>query len=110
MEWDLVVSKNVSPSRFRVDYPYVRPFFVRPEVLSYGVKPIVVHGVSMNTVDKDRLICECLKYEAGMDSETFSKAIQAYVDDPLKSIRNLQDYAKRRRVTRRVHDVLGGWL
>ncbi len=45
-----------------------------------------------------------------MDSEMFNKAIQAYLDDAQKNIRNLLDYAKRRRVTKRVHDVLGVWL
>lgn len=110
MEWDLVVSKNVSPSRFEIDYPYVKPFFTRPEVFSFGVTTMLIDGVSMNILDRDRLICECLKYEADMDSETFSKAIQAYLDDPQRNIRNLLDYAKRRRITKRVHDVLGVWL
>ncbi len=32
-----------------------------------------IEGVSMNILDRDRLICECLKYEADMDNETFNK-------------------------------------
>lgn len=111
MEWEVIVSKNVSPSRFEINYPYIKPFFVRTEELSFGVTTMEIEGVSMNILDRDRLICESLKNEADMDRETFNKAIQAYLEDPKKNIRNLIDYAERRRVTKRVHDVLGGvWL
>lgn len=110
MEWEVIVSKNVSPSRFEMNYPYMKPFFVRPEELSFGVTTMEIEGVSMNILDRDRLICESLRYEADMDSETFNKAIQAYLEDPKKNIRKLMDYAERRNVTKRVYDVLGVWL
>lgn len=110
MEWELMVSKNVSSSRFKIDYPYVKPFFVRPKEVSFGVTTMGIDGVRMRILDRDRLICECLKYEADMDRETFNKAIQAYLADPKKNIRHLTDYAERRGVTKRVKDVLGVWL
>lgn len=45
-----------------------------------------------------------------MDRETFNKAIKAYLDDPEKNIKNLINYAKKRKVLNRVHDVIGVWL
>ena len=81
MEWDILVSKSVSPTRFNIDYPYVKPFFVKPEQLSFGITTMAVDGVSMNILDRDRLICECIKYECDMDREIFNKAIQAYLAD-----------------------------
>jgi hypothetical protein len=45
-----------------------------------------------------------------MDKETFNKAIQAYLVDPKKNIKNLLTYAKRRGAIKRVHDVIGVWL
>ena len=110
MQWDIIISKNASPSRFEIDYPYVNPFFVPPERLSYGVSTIEIEGCTMKIFDRDRLICECLKYESDMDKETFNKAIQAYLADPKKNIKNLLAYAKRRKATKRVHDVIGVWL
>ena len=64
----------------------------------------------MNILDRDRLICESLKNETNMDREPLNKAIQAYLADPKKNIRNLMDYAERRGITKRVRDVLGVWL
>lgn len=110
MQWDIIISKNASRSRFEVDYPHVNPFFVPLERLSYGVTTMDIEGCTMQIFDRDRLICECLKYEADMDKETFNKAIQAYLADPKKNIKNLIAYAKRRRVIKRVHDVIGVWL
>lgn len=110
LEWNLLVNKNISRSRVELDYPVVKPFFIRPEELSFGITKMEIDGVTMNILDRDRLICECLRYEKDLDSETFNKAIQSYIDDPQKNIRNLMNYAKRRGVTKRVHDVLGVWL
>ena len=110
MQWDIIISKNASPSRFEIDYPQITPFFVAPERLSYSVTTIEIEGCTMNIFDRDRLICECLKYESDMDKETFNKAIQAYIADPKKNIRNLLTYAKRRKAIKRVHDVIGVWL
>jgi predicted transcriptional regulator of viral defense system len=110
MQWDIIISKNASRSRFEIDYPHVNPFFVHPERLSYGITTIEVDGCTMKIFDRDRLICECLKYEIDMDKETFNKAIQAYLADPKKNIKNLLAYAKRRKTIKRVHDVIGVWL
>ena len=51
MEWEVIVSRNVSPSRFEIDYPYIKPFFVRTEELSFGVTTSEIEGVSMNILD-----------------------------------------------------------
>mgnify|MGYP000956871254 FL=1 len=110
MQWDIIISKNASRTRFEIDYPYINPFFVTPERLSYGVTTIEIDGCTMNILDRDRLICECLKYKSDMDNETFNKAVQAYLADPKKNIKNLLAYAKRRKTIKRVHDVIGVWL
>ncbi len=110
IEWDIIISKNASPSRFEIDYPHVKPFFVTPGRLSYGVTTINIDGCPINIFDRDRLICECLKYESEIDKETFNKAIHGYISDPKKNIKNLINYAKKRKVLNRVHDVIGVWL
>lgn len=110
MEWDIIISKNASPSRFNIAYPYIKPFFVSPERLAYGVTTIEIDACPVKIFDRDRLICECLKYESKMDREIFNKAIQAYLADSKKNIKNLIGYAKKRKVLNRVQDVIGVWL
>lgn len=110
LKWDVIISKNASPSRFNIKYPLVQPFFVSPSRLTYGITTIEIDSCIINIFDRDRLICECLKYESNMDSETFNKAIQAYLKDSKKNVNNLINYAKKRKVLNRVKDVIGVWL
>lgn len=110
LNWDIAISKNVSRTRFDIDYPYVKPYYVAPERLSYGVTTAFFESCKIRIFDKDRLICECLKYETELDRETFNKAVQAYISDPKKNIANLLDYARRRKVTKKVHVIIGVWL
>jgi len=110
LAWEIIISKNASRTRFNIDYPPVRPFFVVPERLAFGITTIEIEGCTLQILDRDRLICECLKYEDDLDRETFIKAIQAYVADPKKNIKNLLNYARRRKATKRVYDVIGVWL
>lgn len=60
--------------------------------------------------DRDRLICECLKYENKMDKETYKEEIQGYETDTGKSITKLLEYAQKRRILRKVKDRIGVWL
>lgn len=60
--------------------------------------------------DKDRLICDCLRYRNKMDKEIFNKAIQNYIADPGKNIPNLLAYASALRVKTPVKELIGVWL
>jgi len=108
--WDIAVDKNTSKSRFKLDYPYVHPYYLEPHLLTFGVTTGDYSGIKMKIFDRDRLICECLKYEDKMDRETYNKAIQGYVADPGKNITKLLEYAQKRRVLQKVKHKIGVWL
>ncbi len=110
LNWDIAINKNVSKSRFNLDYPYVKPYYLEPEQLTYGVSIADFEGTELHIFDRDRLICECMKYEQKMDREIFNKAIQAYIHDPEKSIHKLLGYAKQRRIDRKLKSRIGIWL
>ena len=38
-------------------------------------------GNEFQIYDKDRLICDCLKYESKMNREDFKEALQSYIKD-----------------------------
>lgn len=110
LNWDIAVNKDVSKARFKIDYPYVQPYYIEPDSLTFGVTTADYGDCTMQIFDRDRLICECLKYESKMDKETFNKAIQAYINDPKKSVAKLLEYARKRRIYKRVKDMIGVWL
>ena len=108
--WTLAVDKNTSKSRFKMDYPRIIPFYTEPEALSLGASVIELQGCSFGIYDKERLICACLKYESKMSHDDFKTAIQAYIADPDKDISVLMDYARERKVLKKVQSLIGVWL
>ena len=110
VEWHLAVSKDSGKSRFSIDYPFVRPYYVEPTLLELGMTTGTMDGHEVRIYDKDRLICDCLRYRRKMDREIFNKAIQKYIADPSKCVPKLLEYAEVLRVKKTVKDLIGVWL
>lgn len=108
--WRLAVDKNTSKSRFHMDYPKVIPYYTEPEVLEMGKASVELQGNRFAIYDRERVICDCLKYESKMDRETFRSAIQSYIRDESKDISLLMEYARARKVVKKVQGMIGVWL
>lgn len=108
--WDIAISKNVSKSRFHIDGLHVNPYYVDEGVLDFGVVMEDFDGQSLRVYDRDRLICECLRRQKSMDRETFNKAVLSYIADPKKNVASLIDYGKKRRISKRIKQIIGLWL
>lgn len=108
--YHIAVDKNTSKSRFKMEYPKVMPYYTEPEVLEIGVSEILYEGNKFQIYNKDRLICDCLKYESKMNREDFKEAIQSYIKDEEKDILSLMEYARARKVVKRVQSLIGVWL
>ena len=109
-DWHLAVSKDSGKSRFNIDYPFVKPYYVEPKVLELGLTRGNMDGHEVRIYDKDRVICDCLRYRNKMDKEIFNKAIRSYVTDPGKHIQKLMEYAELLRIKKVAKDLIGVWL
>lgn len=108
--WQLAVSKDSCKSRFNIDYPFVKPHYLAPTVVELGVTKGDIDGHAVRIYDKDRVLCDCLRYRNKMDREIFTKAIRNYVLDPGKRITKLIEYAEILRVKKVAEDLIGIWL
>jgi predicted transcriptional regulator of viral defense system len=108
--WHLAVDKNTSKSRFNMAYPKVIPYYTEPEAMKIGASRITISGYEFNIYDKERVICDCLKYESKMDRQIFKEAVQSYIKDPEKDISILLEYAAERKVVKKVQSLIGVWL
>lgn len=109
-DWHLAVSKDSGKSRFKIDYPFVKPYYVEPKLLELGLTQGEMDGHKVRIYDKDRLICDCLRYRNKMDKEIFNKAIQNYIADPNKNVPKLLEYGEALRVKKITKDLIGVWL
>jgi len=108
--WHVAVSKDSGKSRFKLDYPFVKPYYVEPAQLNVGLSNGDIDGNQVRIYDKERTICDCLRYEKKMDREIFNKAIRNYVSDSSKNIPVLMSYARSFRISGKVKNIIGGWL
>ena len=110
LAWHIAIDKNTSKSRFLIDYPIIQPHYTEDFVLESGVTQVAINGVVFNVYDKDRLICDCLKYESKLSHEDLKAALRGYLEDPQKDVSRLLHYAQQRRVLSKVQKTLGVWL
>ena len=107
----MILASIIITSLFYVkDYPKIIPMYAEPETLELGVTEIQLSDVTVLIFEKERLICECLKYEDKMDRERFKEGLMAYIKDPKKDIAKLMYYAKERKVVKKVQNMIGVWL
>ena len=110
VEWHVAVDKHSNRNRFKIDYPFVKPYYVDPDLLNLGVCEQVIDGIMVKMYDRDRVICDCLRNRNKMDKELFNKAIQGYIADSSKNIPKLMEYAKPLRCVSLVKNLIGIWL
>lgn len=108
--WHIAISKNTSKSRFNMDYPKVFPYYSEPEVLELGAIDFELEGMPIKIFSKERCICDLLKYQEKVDREDFKKAVFAYIQDESKDVVKLMEYAKERKVLKKVQSMIGVWL
>jgi len=106
----IAINKDISKSKVKFDYPFVIAYFVEPFLLELGVEKTTIDDTEILIYSRDRLICDCLFYENKMDIELLNKAITNYIKDPKKNISKLMEYAKIRKVEKKVYDKIGIWL
>ena len=105
--WHLAVDKNTSKSRFKMDYPKIIPYYTEPDALELGSTEITMSGQQFLIYDRDRVICDCLKYETKLEREVFKGALQSYIRDSQKDISALMAYARARKVVGKVQSMIG---
>lgn len=108
--WHLAVDKNTSKSRFKMDYPKIIPYYTELDALELGSTEITMSGQQFLIYDRDRVICDCLKYETKLEREVFKEALQSYIRDSQKDISALMAYARARKVVGKVQSMIGVWL
>ena len=109
-EWHIAVSKYSSRTRFKLEYPFVKPYFVTPEVFEIGLCEQEIDGNKVRMYDKERVICDCLRHRNKMDKEIFNKAIQSYVNDSSKSIPKLMEYSVPLRCVSLIKNIIEIWI
>ena len=105
-KWSIAVPRSVSRTKLDVEALPVQTYFVQQDLYELGKTSEDFHGVTLPVYDRERTICDCFKYRSRLDTELFSKALNAYVNDPQKNLSNLSICAKKLRVYKKVIELM----
>ena len=105
-KWSIAVPRSMSRTKLDIDALELQTYYVQSEIYGLGKTTADFNGVMLPVYDRERTICDCFKYRSRLDNEIFNKALNAYVNDSKKDLRNLCGYAKKLRVHKKVTELM----
>ena len=105
-KWSIAVPRSMSRTKLDIDALMLQTYYVQSEIYELGKTTADFNGVMLPVYDRERTICDCFKYRSRLDNEIFNKALNAYVNDSKKDLRNLSGYAKKLRVHKKVTELM----
>ena len=108
--WQIAVNKYSEATKYNIEYPLIEPFYLEPKFINIGVSTIKIDGVRVRIYDRERTLCDVLRYEKKLEKEVFNNAINRYIEDPKKNIRKLFEYAELFNIKNKVQTYIGMWL
>lgn len=105
-KWSIAVPRSMSRTKLDVDALALQTYYVQSEIYELGKTTADFNSVMLPVYDRERTICDCFKYRSRLDNEIFNKALNAYVNDSKKDLRNLSGYAKKLRVHKKVTELM----
>lgn len=105
-EWSVAVPRTASRAVKKIEEFPIRAYYIQKQFFQMGKITDDFNGVVLAVYDRERTICDCFKYRTKLDSETFNKAVNAYVADKSKNLANLSKYAKEMKLYTKVMNVM----
>ena len=108
--WQITVKKHSNPNKYNISYLPIKPFFIKEKYRKIGINSITIDNVTVKIYDREKTICDILRYENKLDNEIFTNAIKNYLQDKNKNIRTLMEYAKILKVDKKAQKYIGVWV
>jgi len=108
--WQITVDKHSNPKKYNLSYLNIKPYFIKDKYRQIGVNYITMDNVKVPIYDRDKTICDILRYEKKIDNEVFTNAIKNYIKDDEKNISTLIKYGNKLNINNKIHKYIGVWL
>ena len=102
--WSITVPRTAS-RKLNTSVP-IKIYYVKDEIYNIGKTEIREDKTPYFIYDRERTICDMFKHRGKIDTELFSKAVNAYANDEQKDLRRLSEYAKQLRVYKKVIELM----
>jgi predicted transcriptional regulator of viral defense system len=89
-----------------LNYP-VKPVYFSRKILDIGKTTKIFDSGNITLYDKERTICDIVRYRNKIDQEILAKALRVYANDPEKNIKKLLEYADKLRIEKKIREYMG---
>ena len=104
--WSIAIPRTFSRTRLKIDTLPTKIYYIQNKQFELGKTLGDFNGIQLTVYDRERTICDCFKYRTKLDSELFSKALNAYAADTNKNLNNLSKYANQLGVYTKLMNVM----
>jgi predicted transcriptional regulator of viral defense system len=80
------------------NYPPIKIYYWRKKQYELGMKTIRVNGVNLRIYDKEKTVCDFLKFRKKLDFNIVKEVLKAYLKDEEKNLIKLKRYSKELRI------------
>lgn len=108
--WQIAVDRDQEKSIYKIEYPRIKPYYQERKFLEVGVTHYVNQGVHIKIYDRERTLCDVLRFEKKLEKEVYANAIKRYISDSKKNIGKLFEYAYIFNIAKKVQSQIGIWI
>ncbi|OEG62853.1 MAG: hypothetical protein BHK79_00730 [Halanaerobium sp. MDAL1] len=108
--WQLAVEKHSNPGKYDISYFKIKTFYIIEKYQKLGIETYEIDNVKVKVYDRDKSICDLIRYEDKVDSEIFSTALRSYINDEKKNINSLIKYAQILNIREEIDKYIGVWV
>lgn len=88
------------------EYPPIDLYFITESLLELGVEERVVNGYEIKVYNKERTVCDAIKYRNKVGMDVCSEVVNSYLALPNRNLTLLMDYASKLRITKTLEKYL----
>jgi len=108
--WQITVNKHSNPKKYNIPNLNIKPYFIKDKYRKIGVKNFMMDNVKIPIYDRNKTICDIIRYEKKIDNEVFTNAIKNYIKDDKKNIKYLMEYGDKLNINDKIQKYIGMWL
>lgn len=103
--YHMAIKGNYHPSL--PDYPPIKLYYWRKKQYIFGIKSINLNQSTLRIYDKEKTICDFLKFRNKLDVNVVKEVIKAYLADEERNLVKLKTYSKELKVESVLDNYLG---
>lgn len=105
ISYDLTVDYNYHVNKINKNHSVIR---CKKDIISLGlIKTKTPFGNEVNAYDRERCICDIIRFRKKLDLEQVKKSVKMYINDSNKNLNKLSEYSKKLHIYKDVIEFVG---